>query len=304
MKKTKKRKQINAISRQTNTMLNVIFIIWSMLCIFPFLLVLGISFSSESSLVTVGYRILPPEFSISAYDYLFQKSTMLLRAYVISIGVTVCGTILTLIITAMFAYPLSRKYFKYRSIFAFLIFFSMIFNGGMVASYMVYTQVLGLKNHLFAYIMPYLLSGWNVIMLRTFITGSVPDDLVDAAKIDGAGEATTFTRIVLPLCKPGLATIGLFTAIGMWNDWYTPSLYIKESKLFNLQYLLCSMLSNIQFLKTNIGKIGSSALALAEMPSEGIRMAMCIVTIAPIVLAYPFFQKYFVKGLTVGAVKG
>ena len=268
MKRKKKLKSVNTIPWQADAVLNLIFIVWSVLCIVPFLLVLGVSFSSESSLNLQGYRVIPKELSFAAYDYVFSKSGMLLRAYGITIGATLSGTILSLIVTAMFAYPLSRKYFKYRKIFSFIAFFTMIFNGGAVSSYMVYTQILYMKNNYFVYILPYLMSAWNMILLRTF-------------------------------------TVGLFTAIGIWNDWYTPSLYIKDTSMHNLQYMLYSMLTSAQYLKANMDKVGGSAgLMLANMPSEGIRMAMCIVTIGPIVLAYPFFQKYFVKGLTVGAVKG
>ncbi len=294
----------NSISSASNTILNLIFIFWSAMCIVPFLLVLGISFSSESSITLEGYRIIPSEFSTLAYEYIFKKTTMLLKAYGVTIGTTISGTILSLAIITLFAYPLSRKYFKLRNFFSFIVFFTMIFQGGAVASYMVYTQVLGLKNNYLAYITPTLMNAWNVILMRTFITISVPDELVDAAKIDGAGELKTFWSIVIPLCKPGMATIALFTAINLWNDWYTPSLYITDSSMHNLQYMLYSMLSNIQYLKSNIGRVGNASLLLSEMPAESVRMAMCIITIGPIVLAYPFFQKYFVKGLTVGAVKG
>lgn len=304
-KQMKKKREVNSVSNPANALLNLFFILWSAICIIPLLLVLGISFSSETSIVEHGYKIIPPEFSTSSYQYAFGKASMLLKAYSVSIGATVIGTVLSLIIMALFAYPLSRKYFKYRGFFAFFLFFTMIFSGGTVASYMIYTQVLKLKNNYFVYVWPYLMSAWNVILLRTFITNSVPDELVEAAKIDGAGEIRTFSQIVIPLVKPGLATVGLFTAIGIWNDWYTPSLYITDNGMFNMQYVLYSMLTNIQFLKNNMDKVGgSSALILASMPTEGIRMAMTILSIGPIVLAYPFFQRYFVKGLTIGAVKG
>ena len=181
MKRKKKLKSVNTIPWQADAVLNLIFIVWSVLCIVPFLLVLGVSFSSESSLNLQGYRVIPKELSFAAYDYVFSKSGMLLRAYGITIGATLSGTILSLIVTAMFAYPLSRKYFKYRKIFSFIAFFTMIFNGGAVSSYMVYTQILYMKNNYFVYILPYLMSAWNMILLRTFMTSSIPDDLVDAA---------------------------------------------------------------------------------------------------------------------------
>lgn len=294
----------NRISNRANAVLNIAFIIWVLLCIIPIMLVLSISLSSQSSILSEGYRLFPSDFSNSAYVYLFKKSSLLIRAFLITIFVTVVGTVLSVVITLMYSYPLSRKSFKYRSFFSFVAFFTMIFQGGIVANYMVYTQVLHLKNNIFVYIFPFLISAWNVILLRTFITSSLPDELIDAAKIDGAGEWTILAKIVIPLSKPGLATIALFTSIGIWNDWYTPSLYVTDSTKFNLQYLLYSMITNVQYLKNNINSVGGANQMISNLPTESIRMAMCIVVIAPIVLAYPFFQKYFVKGLTLGAVKG
>ena len=249
--------------------------------------------------------MLPTEFSIHAYEYLWKQGTMLGKAFGVSVYATVCGTIASVTVTTLFAYPLSRKYFRFRNFFAFITFFTMIFNGGTVANYIVKTQVMGLKDNYLAYIVPHLMSAWNVILLRTFITSSVPDDLTEAAKIDGASEWTTFTKIVIPLSKPGIATIALFNAINIWNDWYTPSLFIKDKSMYNLQQLTNSLLADVTFLKNNMGLLGGNmAEVIADMPTEGIRMAVCTVTILPIVVAYPFFQKYFVKGLTIGAVKG
>lgn len=303
--RNKKSRLINSIPTYADVLINAFFIFWSALCIVPVLLVIGISFSSESSILQNGYQFIPSEFSLSSYGYVFGKADMLTKAYSISILSAIVGTALALIVMTMFAYPLSRKYFKYRTVSSFILFFTMIFSGGTVASYMVTTQILHLKNNYFVYIWPYLMSAWNVIILRTFIKNTIPDELSEAAKIDGAGEFTTLIKIVMPLLKPGLATVGLFTAIGVWNDWYTPSLYITDVNKYNMQYVLYSMLTNIQFLKNNMDKIGGSSSAiLANMPTEGIRMAMTVMVVLPIVVAYPFFQRYFVKGITVGAVKG
>ncbi|MGI6634676.1 MAG: carbohydrate ABC transporter permease [Christensenellales bacterium] len=301
----RKNRKINSIPNYANFLIHFFFVLWSVLCIVPVLLVLGISFSSESSILTYGYEFIPTEFSTSSYEYAFGKAGMLLKAYGISIMSTVIGTGLSLIVMTMFAYPLSRKYFKYRKFFSFILFFTMIFSGGTVATYMIFTQVLRLKNNYLVYIWPYLMSAWNVIILRTFITNTIPDELSEAAKIDGAGEFRILATIVVPLLKPGIATVGLFTAIGIWNDWYTPSLYVTDINKFNMQYVLYSMLTNIQFLKNNMDKVGGSSSAiLANMPTEGIRMAMTVLVIAPIIVAYPFFQRYFVRGITIGAVKG
>ena len=306
MKNGKRKKyEVNAIPGYANVLIHVFFLLWSAICIVPVLLVLGISFSSESSILTYGYQFIPTDFSTASYEYVFGKAGMLVRAYGVSIGSTIVGTILSLTVMTLFAYPLSRRYFKYRSLFSFILFITMIFSGGTVASYMIGVQVLHLKNNYLVYIWPYMMSAWSVIILRTFITTTIPDELSEAAKIDGAGEFRILVQVVVPLLKPGIATIGLFTAIGIWNDWFTPSLFITDVNKFNMQYILYTMLTNIQFLKTNMNKVGGSSVAmLANMPTEGIRMAMTVMVIGPIVVAYPFFQRYFVKGITIGAVKG
>lgn len=301
----KRNKNFSKLSIGADIGLNIVFIIWTVLCIVPFLLILGISFSDENSILEYGYRIIPVRFSTAAYVFVTSETTSLIRAYAITIYATVAGTLLSVIITALFAYPLSRKDFRYRNIFSFIVFFTMIFQGGLVAGYMVYVEVLNLKNNLLVYLAPFLMSAWNVILMRTFMVTSIPDSLIDAAKIDGAGEWTIFNKIVMPLSLPGLATIALFTSIGIWNDWYTPLLYITDKKLYNLQFSLYSVLSNIEFLKSNFSIVGGHASQLLNnLPTQSVRMAMCIVSIGPIILAYPFFQKYFIKGLTIGAVKG
>ena len=285
----KRNKNFSKLSIGADIGLNIVFIIWTVLCIVPFLLILGISFSDENSILEYGYRIIPVRFSTAAYVFVTSETTSLIRAYAITIYATVAGTLLSVIITALFAYPLSRKDFQ----------------GGLVAGYMVYVEVLNLKNNLLVYLAPFLMSAWNVILMRTFMVTSIPDSLIDAAKIDGAGEWTIFNKIVMPLSLPGLATIALFTSIGIWNDWYTPLLYITDKKLYNLQFSLYSVLSNIEFLKSNFSIVGGHASQLLNnLPTQSVRMAMCIVSIGPIILAYPFFQKYFIKGLTIGAVKG
>lgn len=305
MRKTSQKKDFMQISRPADTVLNIIFILWSALCIVPFLLVVGISLSSEHSINTYGYQIIPHEFSTEAYSFATRQSVSLLRAYGVTIFATIVGTVLAVLITTLFAYPLSRRDFRARNVFSFITFFTMIFQGGLIATYMVYVEVLNLKNNLFVYIMPFLMSAWNVILMRTFIVSSVPESLIDAAKIDGASEWTIFFKMVVPLSKPGIATISLFTAISIWNDWFTPTMYITDTKKFNLQYLLYSVLANIEYLKNNVLRTGGNTnILLSQLPTQSIRMAMCIISIGPIILAYPFFQKYFVKGLTMGAVKG
>lgn len=303
MKRAKK--DLSQISARANIILNIIFLLYSIACILPLLLILGVSFSSEKSLVDYGYRLIPVHWSLEAYKYVFKSTTSILRAYGITIYATIAGTVLSVLVTTMFAYPLSRKDFKYRNIFAFIVFFTMIFNGGMIADYMIYVSMLHLKNNLIVYLLPFLLVPWNVILMRTFLSSSIPDSLIEAARIDGAGEFLIFNRVVLPLSLPALATIALFTAISIWNDWYTPLLYITDPKMYNLQYTMYMILTNVSFLKSNVSLMGGEALKLLQnLPTQSVRMAMCIISIGPIVFAYPFLQKYFVKGLTVGAVKG
>jgi putative aldouronate transport system permease protein len=294
------------ISPRTNSALNLMFIFYSICCIVPFILILSISISSEESIRLHGYKLMPEVVSFDAYRYLLSDATGLVRNYGVTIFATVVGTILTVLITTLFAYPLSRPDFKYRNFFSFVVFFTMIFSGGLVPKYMVYTQMLSLKNNLLVYIVPHLMSAWYVIVMRTFLSSSLPDSVIEAAQIDGASEMQIFTRIVLPLARPGIATISLFTAISIWNDWGTPLLYITKPKLFNLQYSMYTALQNAEILKQNPDILNESGAAdlIASMPTETVRMAMVIAAIGPIIFAYPFFQKHFVKGLTIGAVKG
>lgn len=300
-----KKRDLNALSFKANACLHLIYLLYSVLCIVPFLILIGVSFSSQSSIVNYGYQIIPHEFSLDAYEFLMQKSGSMGRAYLIQILCTIVGTACSMVVTVMFAYPLSRPDFKYRNFFSFMVFFSMIFHGGMVASYMVNTQLLGLKNNFLIYILPGILSGWNVMMMRTFIKTSIPDSLIEAARIDGAGEFRTFAQIVLPLSISGLATIALLSALGLWNDWFTARLYVTDVTKQNLQYTLYRALNEVEFLKTNMNVAGGDVAAmLANLPTESARMAMCVFAIGPIIIVYPFFQKHFIKSLVVGAVKG
>lgn len=297
-------KSINSVSSFWNGIFNLLFTIYSLACIVPLLLVIGVSFSEENSIVTGGYNFIPKVFSLEAYKWVFQSGDAIVRAYGLSIMITVLGTLSSVIIIAMFAYVISRKDFKYRNIFSFIVFFTMIFNGGLVPWYMVYTNFLHINNTLLAYIVPSLVNAWYVMIMRTFFQTNVPDSIIESAKIDGAGEFRTFLQIVIPLAKPGLATIALFQTLGFWNDWFLPLMLIDESKLYNLQYILYKTLTAIQYLSQASNVSGGTSQILAKLPSETARMAMCVLAIGPIILAYPFFQKYFIKGLTVGAVKG
>lgn len=292
------------ISQSANIVLNAIMIILAAACLYPLLLVFAVSITDESVIQTAGYNLIPGKVTLNAYAFIFKDATMILRAYGVSIFITVVGSILSLIIISMYAYPLSRRDFRYKSFFTFIVFFTMLFNGGLVPFYMVYTNVLHLKNTLFAMILMWLFTPFYVLIMRTFYTTTIPSSVMESARIDGAGEFKIYVRIVLPLAKPALATIALFNILFYWNDWYAPLLFITDEKLYNLQYLMYRIENNISFITQNASSMSNTSDALKNIPAQTARMAMAIIAIGPIMLAYPFFQRYFVKGLTVGAVKG
>lgn len=294
---------INRISRRADRVLNLIFLLWALACVLPLILVVIVSFSSEQSIFQNGYSFFPSEWSLDAYRFFFRLGDQLVRSYGITIFVTVAGTLFSLIITAMFAYVLSRADYAYNRLFTLLMLFTMLFNGGIVATYMVNTQILGLGNSLGALIFPMSLNAFYVIVLRTFCK-SIPMEIIEAARIDGAGEFKTFFRIVTPLSKPGLATIGMFTTIAYWNDWFLGMLYIIDQKKYPVQTLLWSMQNSLEFMKQSSANALEYAEMAANAPTDSGRMALTVLVVLPILLAYPFFQKYFVKGLTVGGVKG
>ncbi|CUQ01269.1 sugar ABC transporter permease [Clostridium baratii] len=296
--------KFNSISKPTNVGLNILFGILAALCIVPFIFVLIISFTSEQALQMNGYRFWPEEWSLGAYKYIFTSGSQIMRSYGITIIVTVLGTLIGLTIMTTYAYALSRKNFAYRKFFTKLIFIPMLFSGGMVASYLVVTKFLGLKNTIWALILPICVSSFHIIILRTFFKTTVPDAVVESAKIDGASEWTLFLKIVLPISLPAIATIALFLTLGFWNDWFNAMLYIDKNSLVPLQYLLIRLETSMEFLANNTAALGTNAVeAAASMPKDTAKMAIVVITTLPIIFAYPFFQKYFVSGLTVGAVK-
>jgi len=288
----------------SQTILHFVFIIIALASILPFLLLFTSSITDEMTLVKYGYSLFPKKISFEAYAYLMGNSFNIVRAYGITIFVTIIGTAVGLLLMALLAYPLSRKEVPYRNQITFFIFFTMLFNGGLVPTYLVYTQLFNLKNTIMALIIPYLLArAFYVLLMKTFFTMSIPLSIIESAKIDGAGEWLIFCKIVLPLSYPVFATVGLFQSVHYWNDWFNGMIFLTDSKLFSIQNLLNRILLDVQFLSTNaIGSIQSDAIS--NMPTETIRMALAVIGIVPILFAYPFFQKYFVKGLTIGAVKG
>lgn len=295
--------KLNKISKGSNFALNIYFMVCAAVCLAPVLLVIAISFTDEMEILVNGYSFLPRVFSLKAYKYATSASDMIWRAYGISIFVTVVGTVLSLLIICMYAYPLSRQSFRYKNHFAFIAYFTMIFGGGLIPWYMVYTHIVRIKESIWIMIFPYLLNAWFVLIMRTFYRTTVHESIIESARMDGAGELRTFFVIVLPLCRAGLATIGLFCTLNYWNDWWLPLVFVNNPKMYNIQYFMYQTLLSIQFLSSSTS-FSQASVASADLPSESARMAIAVLSIGPIVFAYPFFQKYFVKGLTIGAVKG
>ena len=292
------------VSPVTNIIFSGIFIFLALLCFLPALLVLIVSFSSESSVMAKGYSYFPSSWSLESYAYLARQIEYIGGAFLNSIFVTVVGTCLGLVMCSTMGYAVSRPNYRLRGFFTWFIFIPMLFSGGLVASYMINTGVLGLKNTYWALILPMCCSSFYVIIMRTFFQTTVPDAIIESAKIDGAAQIRIFLQIVLPISLPSIATIGLFYTFAYWNDWMMAKYYLTSNvqDKFPLQYVLISLENNIEFLSRN-----SQFMAPGEsnnVPSETVRMAMVMVAVIPIACSYPFFQKYFISGLTIGAVKG
>ncbi|MFP4977586.1 carbohydrate ABC transporter permease [Paenibacillus sp. CN-4] len=301
--KTIKTRDFHQLSRVWNILFNLVAGLFALLCVFPFLFVVILSFTDENALARDGYRLIPAEWSLEAYRYVFQSGDTLLRSYGVTIFVTIVGTIVSLLFIALYAYAISRKSFQYRNFFAFFAFFTMLFNGGLVPTYIIVTQLLGLKDSIWALILPLAVNAFYIMILRTFYSTSVPDAIIESGKIDGAGEFRIFLTLVLPLSLPGLATIALFSTLGYWNDWFNALLYIDNPNLVPLQSMLMRIETSMQFILQNSQNSSLSLEALRSMPQDTSRMAMVVLATGPIIFAYPFFQRYFIQGLTVGAVK-
>ncbi|MCH1975432.1 carbohydrate ABC transporter permease [Muricomes sp. OA1] len=284
--------------------LNIIMAVLTLTCILPFLLLVISSFSSEASLAVQGYSFFPKEWSLETYQYIFNSAVSIFKGYGLTILVTVVGTTASIILTILFAYPLSRPELPYRNFFAFFIFFTMLFNGGMVPTYLMYVNGFGIKNTIWAYIIPmHLMGAFYVIMMRSFFTSSIPNSLIEAARLDGAGEFRILATIIVPLSKPMLATLTLMIGLTYWNDWVNGLYYVTDPDLYTIQMILNTMMNNIRFLSTSAGSMGVDVAAM-NLPSVGIRMGIAVVAVIPILCIYPFLQKYFVKGIVVGGVKG
>lgn len=278
---------------------HVVLIILSLLCLLPFVMILSVSLTSEAGIQANGYGLIPSEWSVEAYRYVFRNPTEVISAYTTTIFVTVVGTISGTLIMAMLAYPMSRRDFKMKNILSFFVYFTMLFSGGLVPQYILVTKYLNLKDNVLALILPILISGWNTMLLRMYIS-SIPMSLIEAANLEGASEFRIFFSIILPLAKVGIVTVALFQALNFWNDWYQAMLYIDHGDMTTLQYMLYRVMN-----KVNLAKEYGGAMATQEkLPNENLRMALCVVAAGPMLCVFPFFQKYFSKGITVGGVKG
>lgn len=273
---------------------------FALICLIPFIMIISSSFTSEGYILKYGYTIIPREFTLRGYALVMTNPTAIFRSYGVTTFVTISTTVLSVFICVMTGYVLQRRDFKWRSGFSFYFFFTTLFSGGLVPWYILCIKYLHFKNNILALIIPGLVSVWNILLVKGFMSG-IPFEITESAKIDGAGDFRIFIRLIFPIAKPIVATLSLFTAIGTWNDWFNCMIFISDDKLFTLQYFLYKLLNSVQVLRTIMAKTGRE---MPDMPIESMKMALTVVVTGPIILLYPFIQKHFVKGLTLGAVKG
>ena len=289
----------------TNVAFNILMVVLSLICIIPIFLVVAISLTDEASLWEHGYRLIPMTVSFEGYAFLVQNSPLILQALGVSVFITVVGTVLGVILNSLMGYVLSRKEYKLQKFYVWFVFIPMIFSGGLIATYFIISQFLRLSDTIWVLILPLAVSSFNVILCKTFFRATIPDSLIESAKLDGASQLRIFFQLVFPLSLPVMATIGLFMSFAYWNDWFLAMLYIDNPSLLSLQAYLNRLLQDINFLAQNAALLGmTQAQLLAVMPREAARMAIVIVAIFPIACAYPFFQRYFISGLMIGAIKG
>lgn len=291
-------------SQRYKIFIHIFFIALSLCYIFPLLLVVSASFSSESALLQDGFSLIPKEFSTEAYTTAFANGKRVIRAYLVTIGSSGIGTLIAVTSSGLTAYALCRGDFAYKNFVSFVVFFSMLFSGGAIPSYIVYAKYYGLGDSFWIYILPAIAGGaWNILMMKSFM-GGIPESLFESAKIDGASEFVNFSQIAIPLSKPVLATVGFMEIVARWNNWSTSYVYIRNHHLYTLQYLLQQIMNNTKLLEQLAEKAGSINASDVILPSESLKYALCVITAGPMLLVFPFFQKYFVKGTTIGAVKG
>jgi putative aldouronate transport system permease protein len=297
--------RFTSVGPVTNGVFNFVLLILAAVCLVPVLLVVAISFSDQMTVQESGYRLIPRLVSFEGYTFLYEQRAMILRSLGMSLFVTGVGTVVGIVLTTSMGYILSRVEYKLQTFFTWVVFIPMVFNGGLVSTYFVTSQFLHLRNSPWALILPLCVSSFNVVVCKTFFRSTIPDSVVESAKIDGASQFTIFFRIVLPLSLPVIATIGLFLSFAYWNDWFQAMLYIDDMKLYTLQAFLNRLLTDINAMAQQALILGASqAEMIMKMPREAARMAIVVVVVLPIACAYPFFQRYFISGLTIGAVKG
>ena len=285
---------------------HVVMIMLTLSALLPMILLFMSSITDDATLIKNGYNFIPEKFSLYAYEYVFKTGAAVPKAYLISVILTVVGVTCSLIFTTTAAYALAQKNVLGRGFLNFYVFFTMLFNGGLVPTYMNYTNVFGIKNTFFALLIPGLLTnGMYIMLMKSYFITSIPEGIIEAARIDGAGVIKVFRHIAVPLAKPIITTIGLFAGIGYWNDWQNGYVYItKRTELYSIQNLLNRMVQNIQFLSQNSGNVANADVGLASIPTVSVRMSMAVLGILPIIIVYPFIQRNFVKGITLGGVKG
>ena len=298
--------KLNRIKPGTNVLFNALFVVLALMCFLPIILIFIISITDNNTIRQEGYKffVWGDDVSMRAYEYLWSQRLTILNALWVSVYVTVIGTVLGVALTTLMGYVLSRREHKLNGFLTILVFIPMIFSGGMAASYVINTQLLHLRDTMWILILPLAVSSFNVTIARTFFRTTIPDSIIESAKIDGASQWTIFGRIVLPISKPVLATIGLFLAFGYWNDWFQARLYISNDNLRSLQSMLNQIQADLEYLTKNVSAGMSQSDLVRNMPRESVTMAIAFVVAVPIACVYPFFQKYFISGLTVGAVKG
>lgn len=284
-----------------NALIHIVFIIFSILVIIPLGYLLSISVSNSNDIVKYGYTLIPKSINFVAYEYLFRVPKQIITGYTVSIIVTLLGTLLGLALSSSLAYVMIRKDYRYKKFTSMFVFFTLLFNGGLVPFYMVMTKLLHIDDTLLALFIPYSISAWFTIIMKGFMQ-TLPFEIVESAKVDGSSEFNTFIKIILPISKPALATVGLFYAFAYWNDWWLAMLFIRKESLVPLQYMLYRTMSNLNYVLQNLSS--SMSVDMSKIPSESVRMAMAVLAAGPMIIVFPFFQKYFVKGLTVGSVKG
>ncbi len=297
--------KFNRVSPVVNVIFSLIFILGAIACFVPLIFIIIISFSSQKSLDAIGYSFIPQEWSLETYQYLWTSKEVLLRAIGMSLIVTISGTLLGIILNGLLGYVLSRNSYKLKPFFTYLILIPMLFGGGMVSSYLINTKFLGLSDNILALILPLAVGSMNIIIFRTFFQTTVPEEVIESAKMDGASQLRIFAQIVLPISLPAIATIGLMLCFGYWNDWFNALLYITNKDMYPLQFLLMQMERQISAMKEAAKSAGGMLSEIAaQIESDTVRMAVAVIIVLPIACAYPFFQRYFVGGLTIGAVKG